>query len=177
MSTRLDLTKKRFGRLVAIRDAGVAKNGSRLWLCQCDCGNTCKIRASNLVDSNHTRSCGCIRKRKLGEAAFNSLYSKMKNLALRRGFIWSITKDDVLRLSQENCIYCGRPPKQVMKNRSGKGDYFYNGIDRVDNTQGYLRKNCVPCCIQCNQAKSSYSLEEFHLWIINVYHRLPWRKS
>lgn len=55
---RIDLTGQRFGRLVAIKDAGYAKNRSRVWECICDCGNTTFARAQDLT-SRHTKSCGC----------------------------------------------------------------------------------------------------------------------
>lgn len=55
---RIDLTGQRFSRLVAIKDAGYAKNGSRVWECKCDCGNTAFIRAQDLI-RGHTKSCGC----------------------------------------------------------------------------------------------------------------------
>lgn len=55
----VDLTNKRFGKLVAIRQVGESK-----WLCQCDCGNTKIIRAANLVNGS-TASCGCANPYKL----------------------------------------------------------------------------------------------------------------
>lgn len=37
----IDLTRRKFGRLVVIgRSDKRAKNGSVLWECKCDCGNT-----------------------------------------------------------------------------------------------------------------------------------------
>ena len=59
MSIRTDLTNKRFGHLVAIRDVGVNKKGRRLWLCSCDCGKD-KIVSSDSLQSGHSRSCGCL---------------------------------------------------------------------------------------------------------------------
>lgn len=42
-----DLTGKRFGKLVVLKEDGfvIGTNGKRrrLWLCQCDCGNQCRI--------------------------------------------------------------------------------------------------------------------------------------
>lgn len=34
-----DITGKRFGRLVAQEPTELRRNGSTVWLCQCDCGN------------------------------------------------------------------------------------------------------------------------------------------
>lgn len=55
---RIDLTGQRFGRLVAIKDAGYAKFHSRVWECWCDCGNTTFVNVKALK-SGHTKSCGC----------------------------------------------------------------------------------------------------------------------
>jgi hypothetical protein len=36
-----------------------------------------------------------------------------------------------------------------------------NGIDRVDNSIGYIKSNSVTCCSQCNFAKNDISLYEW----------------
>lgn len=38
-----------------------SKSGATLYLCQCDCGNTCKVNGTKLT-SGHTKSCGCLIK-------------------------------------------------------------------------------------------------------------------
>ena len=66
-----DITGKRYGRLVVIKQAGKAKNGGTLWECQCDCGNTTKVITASL-NNGRTRSCGCLQRekaRKQGEAS------------------------------------------------------------------------------------------------------------
>jgi len=54
-----DLTGQRFGRLVAIELAGTVKWGSKLWLCQCDCG---KITQATSCSLRYKKSCGCLLK-------------------------------------------------------------------------------------------------------------------
>lgn len=58
-----DLTGKRFGKLVVLKEDGFIErsNGrrNRLWLCQCDCGNQCHIQHQYL-NFGDTSSCGCI---------------------------------------------------------------------------------------------------------------------
>lgn len=59
----LDLKGQRFGKLVPLE---LLKNEEkRTWLCQCDCGNQCKISSRYLL-SGHISSCGCLKK-SLGE--------------------------------------------------------------------------------------------------------------
>jgi len=56
----LDISRRRFGRLKAIRPLKNRDNsGQRLWLCQCDCGGSAKVRISDLIRGK-TRSCGCL---------------------------------------------------------------------------------------------------------------------
>ncbi len=59
MSRKLELTGKRFGKLLAKREAGRDKGGHILWLCLCDCGNE-KIVRGDYLRSGTTRSCGCL---------------------------------------------------------------------------------------------------------------------
>lgn len=56
----VDLTGKRFGKLVVLRRAENSKNGRARWLCQCDCGNQTITEGTDLRRKNRpTRSCGC----------------------------------------------------------------------------------------------------------------------
>ena len=54
-----NITGKRFGKLTATKPVG-SKNGSVLWECLCDCGNTKTARAVCLMQGE-TKSCGCLR--------------------------------------------------------------------------------------------------------------------
>ena len=54
---------KKFNRLTVLEDTGKRKNGSVIWLCQCDCGNICEINGGGLTRTNHPiKSCGCLKK-------------------------------------------------------------------------------------------------------------------
>lgn len=64
MPTLIDLTGKRYGKLVVIErgeDYTCKNSKSARWLCKCDCGNTALI-FGNLLRRGVTKSCGCIRK-------------------------------------------------------------------------------------------------------------------
>lgn len=56
----LDLTGKRFGRLVAVRDVG-AERAQRLWECGCDCGAT-RVTTATALSCGRILSCGCLRR-------------------------------------------------------------------------------------------------------------------
>lgn len=55
----LDISGQRFGKLVAINSI-IGVNGSRTWICACDCGGTINGKAGKLK-SGDLRSCGCAK--------------------------------------------------------------------------------------------------------------------
>ena len=68
-------------------------------------------------------------------------------------------------------VICGVKPSQT-DNYLKKHDFYYNGIDRIDNTKGYLSDNCVSCCSHCNTAKMQMTYEDFRKWVTAVYERI-----
>ena len=59
MARFIDLTNNKFGRLVAIRPTDKrGADGSVVWECMCECGNTSLVTSTNLRSGN-TLSCGC----------------------------------------------------------------------------------------------------------------------
>lgn len=58
---QIDLSGKRFGRLVALHPTEERRHGTVVWECICDCGNTAFV-SSVALNSGDTRSCGCLRK-------------------------------------------------------------------------------------------------------------------
>lgn len=65
MSKFVDLTGKRFGRLVA--QSFVKENGQIRWICTCDCGGTA-ITTGTKLRNGHTSSCGCLQKERTSNA-------------------------------------------------------------------------------------------------------------
>lgn len=63
MSKLIDLTGKRFGRLLVLRRVGI-KNSSATWLCRCDCGREVEVKAVAMLHKG-TVSCGCNRREKM----------------------------------------------------------------------------------------------------------------
>lgn len=76
MSWHIEITGKRFGKLVALKKVGysVGKSPKQLWECRCDCGNVVVVRKSALF-RGHTRSCGCLS----GEKAKNNFLKLKKS--------------------------------------------------------------------------------------------------
>lgn len=169
-----DLTNKKFNKLTVIdfyKRVKTNKNTSYryYWKCKCDCGNISIVRGDSLINDK-VKSCGCLRKDRLGYsvASRNSLYSNYKNSAIRRGYNFNLTINEFEKLTKSNCFYCGIEPKQIFKNNFNNGNYIYNGIDRIDNSEGYFLENCVPCCGDCNLSKGTKTYDEFIDWINRI---------
>lgn len=169
-----DVTGQKFGRLIAIEREKIISSGRYriVWLCQCDCGNDAIVEGSALR-SGKTKSCGCLsaelsRARRLGRALpagiaeTRAVLRTYKQSAKIRGLEFSFTEGQLSRIIQSACAYCGVPPGNVVRWESGTvRDFRYNGIDRVDNSIGYVLDNCVPCCKRCNLSKGVMSGKEF----------------
>lgn len=99
------------------------------------------------------------------ESGLNAFYYNTKASTIKRGYSFDLTLNEASILSQKVCTYCGKEPDQVL---SSFRNFIYNGIDRVDNTKGYVSENCVPCCKTCNRMKDTLSLDEFKSHIAKV---------
>jgi len=168
MNRAIDITGEKFGRLLAVRSTSQRCQGQVIWNCICDCGKETKAHLGNLR-AGHTKSCGCLNKFPPGQAMANAVLAQYKKEARNRNVPWFLTEEEASILFGENCFYCGISPTNVKRAKTGNGPFTYSGIDRVDNTGPYERKNCVSCCIVCNRAKQTLSLEEFRLWVQRVY--------
>jgi len=183
---RTNIKNQKFGRLVALCDAGY-KNRERLWKCLCECGRFTTVMASQLK-AGRVKSCGCLRseqaskrakrdiaganKLSVGEANLTHVIRGYKNGAKKRDLEFSLTRKQFKRLTQQKCFYCGAKPHNMCYHKQSNGEFIYNGIDRIDNTKGYIIDNCVTCCYICNQWKRAYTQQEFLMRIKLIYENL-----
>jgi len=180
VAKRIDLTGKRFGRLVVIEEYGRNKHRSILWRLICDCGKI-TIVASNSLRSGHTCSCGClneenlkkgITKKDFGVASFNAVYGEYKRSAKKRGYSFDLNEVQFKELIFAKCFYCDSEPHNITNISTRYGTIIYNGIDRVDNERGYIIDNVVTCCGTCNMMKRTYTKQEFVDHIEKIYNHL-----
>lgn len=54
----IDITGRKFGKLIVLGIGGRCSNGEIKWKCLCDCGNIAEVKGSSLR-SGITKSCGC----------------------------------------------------------------------------------------------------------------------
>jgi len=185
MGKRLELEGVKINFLTGVKYVRTNKRGQRIWLFKCDCGNTHE-GVAGYVTFGCIKSCGCLQKtkaadhcRKLeggpmkleyGVASFHALYGSYKRNAkhANRGN-FNLTQDQFKKLVDSICVYCGSAPHTRFLKSKNNGPYIYNGIDRVDNSIGYVLENCVTCCFECNRMKSNMSQQEFLAHIERIH--------
>lgn len=170
MSKLVDLTGNRYGMLTVIGFDHVDSTNGAMWKVRCDCGIE-TIKRGRSIKAGASLTCGNHKWNKLenGVAARNALYRVYKAGAKKRNYSFDLSLDIFTALTQKSCFYCGAPPlqKTVFRN-SYNGQYTYNGIDRIDNTKGYIEGNVVACCGICNMMKGSMN----HLDFVNHIARI-----
>ena len=96
-----------------------------------------------------------------GQAIRNRCLLTYTSNAQRRGIVWSLSDAEFNTLIKGSCHYCGEPPSRLMTYKGVTGSLTYNGIDRTDNTFGYVSGNVVSCCALCNRCKSNLPYKQF----------------
>lgn len=85
-------------------------------------------------------------------------YTFYRTQSERRGIEFSLTMEEFIFMWQEPCFYCGSEIGTI-------------GLDRVDNKQGYISNNIIPCCTSCNSAKGVKTFDEFMDYLKKVANR------
>ena len=142
---RLDLTGRRFGKLLVIDRALNNKTQTR-WNCICDCGRYA-IVGTNCLMRGHTKSCGCSK----GEfVSLNRIKHGLKNTATY--VVWKGMRERCNNPKASNYYRYGQRGIKVCEEWN---DYvkFYewaiaNGykegltLDRINNDGDYCPNNC-----------------------------------
>jgi hypothetical protein len=78
----------------------------------------------------------------------NVIFSRYLNRAKEKNLVFEIDKTYFDVLINNKCYICGKK----------KSNTHYNGIDRINNDEGYTKQNIEPCCGECNYMKNKYDL-------------------
>lgn len=156
----IDLLGRKFGTWTVIARGPAGKCGdSARWLCRCDCGLERQVMSGNLQGGSST-NCGCGRTWEHvtippGDIReFQWRFDTYVSGAHRRNHVFELTLEQFVAIASGDCRYCGAPPAMpARKSRTHAATVRMNGIDRVDNSVGYVLSNCVPCCAWCNEMK------------------------
>jgi len=75
-------------------------------------------------------------------------FTTYKSNAKRKKRDFPLLKDEFNKMTKNPCYICGYDKSNV-------------GIDRFDNSIGYVNENCRPCCTTCNRIKYTHDHGEF----------------
>lgn len=156
MPKKIDLTGQTINRLVVIREAG-RKNGVVTWLCRClgkngdDCGKEVVVVRGNDLRSEHTQSCGCLKRELCREqhtshgCAHEPWYITYNGMMQRCGYHEGASECNLRLYRDRGIAVC----EEWRNSPQAFGDWLLshgwrNGlqIDRIDNDKGYYPDNC-----------------------------------
>jgi hypothetical protein len=184
----IDRTGDIHGRLTILEYIGTDKYNNRVWKCKCECGNETTASWREL-SRGHKQSCGCLFREHLstisgwnrkphGESSLNQLFYLYKKSAKQRHYEFSLTLEEFKDLVFNECYYCGESPSLKIHTAKGtNGTLNYTGVDRIDNSKGYILGNVRPCCKQCNFAKNGLSEDDFFKWLKKACENLKIKKT
>lgn len=175
----VDLVGKKFNKLLILEFAEFRGSRSKpYWKCLCDCGNI-KIIQGESIKSGTTTSCGCNFKYFDNQSSKNHLFSNYKSRARRSNLKFELSFCEFEKLTQNICFYCEQKPQQIIKPSKYSQEFIYNGIDRINNSKGYIKNNVVTCCKLCNTMKGVLDKEVFLNHVKKIYNigkKYGWKK-
>lgn len=149
------------------------KNGKSYtkWLLLCPSCNIAEWKFSNTLSGKKFPCKICydrsMRKTDSGPA-IKRAYISLKANAKTRNLEVAITEEQFYQIAAQDCFYCGHPPTERRAPKEWQLPAMLNGVDRIDNSMGYILENCYPCCEQCNWAKRDLSVSEWYSWIDRI---------
>lgn len=145
MSTPIDLTGQRFGRLFVASSAGKSHDNRPQWRCLCDCGAE-RLTVQKDLLSGHTKSCGCTRIEKLRQTQLkhgmynSSEYGIWKEMRRR---CYNPRSVGYPSYGGRGIVVCGRWKNDfsAFYEDLGPRPSLKHSIDRIDNDGNYEPSN------------------------------------
>ena len=151
----MDLIDRRFNWLTVIGLESIHTSPcgrkQRMWLCRCDCGNTCIVSESNLKNGS-TKSCGCWKSKRLKQ--YNMIHNGTNDRLYK---IWKSMKRRCNNKNDSHFKYYGGKGISVCKEWDKYEPFkkwaYLNGynedsefgectLDRINNSGNYEPSNC-----------------------------------
>lgn len=88
-----------------------------------------------------------------------SCYLDYKRRAEKKQLCFELSKENFTKLTYSTCYLCGKE----------KTFEHCNGIDRINNSQGYSIENSKSCCGGCNYMKNAFAIDTFFTQLLSIY--------
>lgn len=146
---------QKFGQLTVVAVRPGNHIAPRRIECRCDCGAPYLAVPHNLHRGATLRCYACWPKRRSAEhIRFRRRLNNYEHNSKRKNQSFNFSPEEFRKFYEAACAYCGAKPA--------------GGIDRRDNSLGYVDGNCVPACAQCNYAKRNMPEADFLSWIARL---------
>lgn len=131
-------------------------------------GNASRTGVEHSVATIQKMRAACVGRRPSREAIEKShrghlrdpmeqLYSHYRRQGITtRGLDFTLSLAQFSALAQSDCAYCGAIPSAKLST-----PLVVNGVDRIDNSGGYVLGNCCAACRTCNRMKLAMPVEVF----------------
>ncbi len=88
--------------------------------------------------------------------SLQSVYTSYKCRAKKRNLEFKLSIEEFKSYWNKKCFYCNREIKKI-------------GLDRIDNSKGYIKENIIPCCELCNWMKRDLTFKDFIYHIRDIF--------
>ena len=171
---------KQFGGLKVLKTVRVTQpNGKLITKYEVECVKCHRTSLKSKSQLDRFTADGCMECTKKGtrkptlsikERNYSNYKSKIQHQCTDREF--NLSLEEFTEIVKQKCYYCGSDPvfPERFKNKFKQREVeYFNGIDRVDSSVGYVLGNCVPCCSICNRMKSDFNKDFFLAHINKIY--------
>jgi|ERR1035437_5977471 hypothetical protein len=166
MSNKIDLTGKRFGYLLVLKEASqrMYKEKRISYEVRCDCGIV-KTVSNKVLTGGHSRSCGCLGHPKgKNSTTFKGYkdisikyFNRVKNRANERNQKFDITIEDMGDLLENQNYTCALSGLFIQMDGE---KHTTASLDKIENSKGYVKGNIQWLHKDINNLKSDIKQEK-----------------
>lgn len=147
--------------LTTIEKIGKTKNGTNIWLCECECGNKTKASTADLK-AGKVKSCGCYLKRSKSSHHLwkgycdisGNMLSDIRCRARKIKRQFSLTAKFLWELFVKQGKKCAISGLDIELNKTAS-------VDRIDSLEGYVESNVQWVHRDINKMKMDFGMSRF----------------